>query len=52
MVEILNRDDFDDEPTRIEFMKQIEVEINRLDVLVKDLLQLSRLSMSKSNIGT
>lgn len=46
MVEILNRDDFDDEPTRIEFMKQIEVEINRLDVLVKDLLQLSRLSMS------
>lgn len=46
MVEILNRDDFDDEATRIEFMKQIEVEINRLDVLVKDLLQLSRLSMS------
>lgn len=46
MVEILNREDFDDEVTRVEFMKQIEVEINRLDVLVKDLLQLSRLSMS------
>lgn len=46
MVEILNREDFDDEATRVEFMKQIEVEINRLDVLVKDLLQLSRLSMS------
>ena len=46
MVEILNRDDFDDEATRLEFMEQIEVEINRLDVLVKDLLQLSRLSMS------
>lgn len=46
MVEILNREDFDDEVTRVEFMEQIEVEINRLDVLVKDLLQLSRLSMS------
>ncbi|MEF2783328.1 MAG: ATP-binding protein [Clostridium sp.] len=46
MVEILNREDFDDDATRKEFMGQIEHEINRLDILVKDLLQLSRLSMS------
>lgn len=46
MVEILNRDDFDDEQTQKEFLTQIDVEINRLDLLVKDLLQLSRLSMS------
>lgn len=46
MVEILNREDFDDEETQKEFLTQIDVEINRLDVLVKDLLQLSRLSMS------
>ncbi len=46
MVEILNREDFDDEATRKEFMEQIDIEINRLDMLVKDLLQLSRLSMS------
>ena len=46
MIEILNRDDFDDEQTRQEFLQQIEVEINRLDLLVKDLLQLSKLSIS------
>lgn len=46
MVEILNRDDFDDQVTQREFLEQIEMEINRLDMLVKDLLQLSRLSMS------
>lgn len=46
MVEILNRDHFNDEKTREEFLQQIEVEINRLDILVKDLLQLSRLSLS------
>lgn len=48
MVEILNRDDFDDQQTQKEFLEQIEMEINRLNILVKDLLQLSRLS--KSNI--
>ncbi len=47
MVEILNRKDFEDEATRIEFLQQIDVEINRLDLLVKDLLQLSRLSLSQ-----
>lgn len=46
MVEILNREDFDDDETRSEFLEQIEMEINRLDLLVKDLLQLSRLSLS------
>lgn len=46
MVEILNREDFDDDATREEFLKQMEKEIGRLDILVKDLLQLSRLSMS------
>lgn len=44
MVEILNRDDFDDEKTEIEFLHQIEKETNRLEVIVRDLLQLSRLS--------
>lgn len=46
MIEILNRDDFHDEETQTEFLKQMEVEIERLDILVKDLLQLSRLSLS------
>ena len=51
MVEILNREDFDDDATRKEFMGQIEHEINRLDILVKDLLQLSRLSTVYRFIG-
>ena len=46
MIEILNREDFHDEETQKEFLKQMEVEIERLDILVKDLLQLSRLSLS------
>ena len=46
MVEILNRDDFDDEETQKEFLFQIEQEVNRIDLLVKDLLVLSRLSNS------
>lgn len=46
MVEILNRDDFDDDITRIEFLHQIEEETNRLDVMVKDMLELSRMSVS------
>lgn len=44
MVEILNRDDFDDQKTRVEFLHQIEKETNRLEIIVRDLLQLSRLS--------
>lgn len=46
MAEILNRDDFNDEETAREFIGQIAYETQRLDDLVKDLLQLSRLSMS------
>ena len=46
MVEILNRDDFDDEQTQKEFLHQIELEVHRLENLVKDLLQLSKLSVS------
>lgn len=44
MIEILNREDFDDDKTRDEFLKQIAKETNRLEIIVKDLLQLSRLS--------
>ncbi len=44
MIEILNREDFDDDKTRDEFLKQIDKETNRLEIIVKDLLQLSRLS--------
>lgn len=46
MLEILNREDFHDNETQAEFLQQMEAEINRLDALVKDLLQLSRLSLS------
>ena len=46
MVEILKRDNFDDPQMEKEFLTQIESEINRLDGLVKDLLILSRLSLS------
>ena len=46
MVEILNRDDFDDEQVQKEFLHQIEEEVHRLENLVKDLLQLSKLSVS------
>ena len=46
MVEILNRDDFDDEATQKDFLQQIEKEIMRLDLIVKDMLELSRMSIS------
>lgn len=46
MIEILNRDDFDDPQLEREFLSQMDKEIQRLEKLVKDLLQLSRLSMS------
>ncbi|MEG0423891.1 MAG: HAMP domain-containing sensor histidine kinase [Erysipelotrichaceae bacterium] len=45
MMEILNREDFDDEVTKKDFMKQIVKEVDRLDLIVKDMLQLSRLSI-------
>lgn len=46
MIEILNREDFDDPITQKEFLTQMDLEIKRLESLVKDLLQLSRLSLS------
>lgn len=44
MIEILNRDDFDDEEIMVDFHRQIEKETSRLECIVKDLLQLSKLS--------
>lgn len=44
MLEILNRDDFDDENIKKEFLNQMELEVDRLNELVKDLLLLSKLS--------
>jgi len=44
MIEILNRDGFDDGEIRKDFLIQIEKENNRLELIVQDLLQLSRLS--------
>ncbi len=46
MVEILNREDFEDEKTRKEFLLQIEKEGNRLEYIIRDLLQLSKLSVN------
>ena len=46
MLEILNRDDFDDPALQKEFLMQMDKEVTRLERLVKDLLQLSRLSLS------
>lgn len=45
MIEILNRDGFDDHEIMLDFHHQIEKETNRLESIVKDLLQLSKLSM-------
>ncbi len=47
MIEILNREDFDDEQTKKEFLVQIDKETKRLEFIVRDLLQLSRLSMNE-----
>lgn len=47
MLEILNRPDFDDQKTEKEFLMQMEKETQRLETLVKDMLELSRLSVSK-----
>ena len=44
MVEILNREDFDDEQANKEFLVQIQNEVERLQTIVKDLLYLSKLS--------
>lgn len=41
MVEILNREDFNDDKTRDEFLKQIEFETSRLESLTDSLMDLS-----------
>lgn len=46
MVEILNRPDFDDMETQKDFNIQIQKEVLRLENIVKDLLELSKLSVS------
>lgn len=47
MVEILNRPEFKDDKTQHEFLVHIEEEAKRMDRILKDLLDLSRLSATK-----
>lgn len=47
MVEILNRDDFDDVELRVDFLQQIEKENLRLEHIVNELGELSKLSKRK-----
>lgn len=44
MVEILNRPNFNDSETLIDFLKQIEVESKRMENIINDMLNLSRYS--------
>ncbi len=45
MTEIMTRDDFDDQEVQRDFLKQIGVEVQRLESIVRDLLELSKLSI-------
>lgn len=47
MIEILNRPGFDDDATRVEFLKQIEKENGRMDKIVEDLLFQSKLKANQ-----
>lgn len=44
MIEILNRSDFNDEETMIDFHHQIEIESKRMEDIINDMLNLSRYS--------
>jgi two-component system, OmpR family, phosphate regulon sensor histidine kinase PhoR len=44
MIEILNRPDFNDEETLLDFHKQIELESKRMENIINDMLNLSRFS--------
>jgi len=44
MIEILNRPDFNDEETLVDFLKQIELESKRMENIINDMLNLSRYS--------
>lgn len=48
MIEILNRPNFNDDETLLEFLHQIEREAKRMDELLEDLLTLSKQSSQKS----
>lgn len=50
MSEIMNREGFDDVETQKEFIQQIDVEADRLDKIVEDLLLQSRLSTNKVHL--
>lgn len=45
MVEILNRDDFNDPEIQKDFLSRIEQEVTRLEGIIKDMLQLSKMSI-------
>lgn len=47
MSEILVREDFDDPAAQKDFLNQIHVEVHRLENIVKDLLELSKLSVEQ-----
>lgn len=47
MSEILVRDDFNDPTAQKDFLNQINVEVHRLENIVKDLLELSKLSVEQ-----
>src|SRR5690554_305637 len=50
MIEILNRDDFEDEATLKEFLSQIQIETARLQTIVEDLLLQSKLMADKVHL--
>ncbi len=52
MSEILNRDDFDDDETRKEFLIQIAKESQRMENMIQELLMISRLSANKVPLNT
>ena len=52
MVEILNREDFSDDATRSEFLRQIQDESSRMETIIQDLLTLSRISSNKVILQT
>lgn len=47
MSEVLNRTDFDDEETKLEFLARIQIEANRLEQIVEDLLLQSKIMENK-----
>ncbi len=52
MVEILNREHFDDVETRKEFLKHIQDEAQRMDIIIKDLTELSKQANAKMALNT